>query len=122
MFCFEGVDSVCRQREAEVQEWMESASQSDRGFEEAQAKSNLVSFIPQHKHHHQRNGTRVELYCCAAQCAVHDQAPPCVKAYQLHHIACPLQVTLPYVTAVLHTTQITSLLVGVSMSYMLLQG
>lgn len=36
---------VCRQREAEVQEWMESASQSDRGHEEAQAKSNHVGFI-----------------------------------------------------------------------------
>ena len=36
---------VCRQREAEVQEWMESASQSDRGLEEAQAKSTLVGFL-----------------------------------------------------------------------------
>lgn len=35
---------VCRQREAEVQEWMESASQSDRGLEEAQAKNTLVGF------------------------------------------------------------------------------
>lgn len=34
----------CRQREAEVQEWMESASQSDRGLEDAQAKVNLVGF------------------------------------------------------------------------------
>ena len=38
------VGMVCRQREAEVQEWMESASQSDRGLEEAHAKSTLVSF------------------------------------------------------------------------------
>ena len=34
----------CRLREAEVQEWMESASQSDRGFEEAQAKGHQVGF------------------------------------------------------------------------------
>lgn len=37
----------CRLREAEVQKCMESASQSDRGFEEAQAKGHQVGF-PSH--------------------------------------------------------------------------
>lgn len=46
VYCCKDVNSVCRQRETEVQAWMESASQSDRGFEEAQAKSNHVGFVP----------------------------------------------------------------------------
>lgn len=44
-------DTVCRQREAEVQEWIESASLSDRGLEEAQAKSTLVGFSTPHRYH-----------------------------------------------------------------------
>ena len=35
---------ACRQREVEVQEWMESASQSGRGLEDALSKSNQVKF------------------------------------------------------------------------------
>ena len=40
--CWQDSAASCRQRESEVEEWMETASQSDRGVEEAQAKSNQV--------------------------------------------------------------------------------